>query len=211
MADVGPIFAQLEPLLAADDREQLPEVVALADKGNIVRTWPLLLSERPATCAVLAAKPGDADATAIKGIALLKQGEFSAAVAAFETGGLADKFLFERAYCLYRENKLDQCSALIASVPAGERTEAILNLEAQLVRAPPLDRLRACTLASACSWRRLSLVADEAHGSCTAWASSTLRPRRMRARVWVANRTTSSAPTRPPRTSRRAASPRRRS
>ncbi|XP_078440836.1 SRP72 RNA-binding domain-containing protein [Wolffia australiana] len=91
---------------------------------------------------VLAASPGDEDALRCKIVALIKADSIDRALLCINTeaakGSTAD-FGFYKAYCLYRQNKLNEALEALQSM---EKTAIILQLEAQILYR--LGRMEAC-------------------------------------------------------------------
>ncbi|KAK9119987.1 hypothetical protein Scep_018080 [Stephania cephalantha] len=89
---------------------------------------------------VLAVAPGDEDALRCKIVALIKADDIDRALSAIQA---AEKrpfdFSFFKAYCLYRQNKLDEALKLLNSQ---EKTSSALQLEAQILYR--LGRMDAC-------------------------------------------------------------------
>ncbi|KAK9117452.1 hypothetical protein Sjap_016399 [Stephania japonica] len=89
---------------------------------------------------VLAAAPGDEDALRCKIVALIKADDIDRALSAIQA---AEKRSFDfslfKAYCLYRQNKLDEA---LNSLNSQEKTSPAMQLEAQILYR--LGRMDAC-------------------------------------------------------------------
>jgi signal recognition particle subunit SRP72 len=86
-SNVQALFASLRKLVMKGAHQAVPE---MCDK-------------------ILAVLPGDTDATRCKAIALLSSGQFDACIAVIDasTSDVARSLTFEKAYCLYRTNKVE--------------------------------------------------------------------------------------------------------
>lgn len=94
--------------------------------------WLLMIYLCPVCDAVLKIKPGDGDAVACKIAALIDLGKVEEALLLISSGQeLQRRFAFERAYCLYRNGKLQEALSCLDEVPV-EREQDKLRLEAQL-------------------------------------------------------------------------------
>ncbi|CAI5960290.1 unnamed protein product [Closterium sp. NIES-65] len=79
---------------------------------------------------ILAASPGDADALRCKAVALIQNGSVAEALKLLEAPNAPPDMAFEKAYCLYRLNRLSESLTLLRSV---ERTADTLQLEGQVL------------------------------------------------------------------------------
>ncbi|CAI5515336.1 unnamed protein product [Closterium sp. Naga37s-1] len=79
---------------------------------------------------ILAASPGDADALRCKAVALIQNGSVAEALKLMEAPNAPPDMAFEKAYCLYRLNRLSEALSLLGSV---ERTADTLQLEGQVL------------------------------------------------------------------------------
>uniref|UniRef100_A0A6V7QZ83 Signal recognition particle subunit SRP72 n=1 Tax=Ananas comosus var. bracteatus TaxID=296719 RepID=A0A6V7QZ83_ANACO len=90
---------------------------------------------------VLAIAPGDEDAVRCKVVALIKSDAIDKALAAIaDAGRLPIDLRFYKAYCLYRQNKLQEA---LDSLDGQERDSVVLQLESQILYR--LGRMVACT------------------------------------------------------------------
>ncbi|CAI5497145.1 unnamed protein product [Closterium sp. Naga37s-1] len=79
---------------------------------------------------ILVASPGDADALRCKAVALIQNGSVAEALKLLEAPNAPPDMAFEKAYCLYRLNRLSESLTLLRSV---ERTADTLQLEGQVL------------------------------------------------------------------------------
>ncbi|KAK9276649.1 hypothetical protein L1049_006185 [Liquidambar formosana] len=89
---------------------------------------------------VLSIAPGDEDALRCKVVALIKADSFDLALSTVQSSQrLAIDFSFFKAYCLYRQNKLDEA---LESLKGQERNSATMLLESQILYR--LGKMGAC-------------------------------------------------------------------
>ncbi|CAN1295294.1 Signal recognition particle subunit SRP72 [Linum perenne] len=89
---------------------------------------------------VLSIAPGDEDAIRCKVVALIKKDSYDDALLAIRSASkLQIDFSFEQAYCLYKQNKLDEALELLKEQ---ERNDETMLLEAQILFR--LGRMDAC-------------------------------------------------------------------
>ncbi|KAJ4461353.1 putative Signal recognition particle subunit SRP72 [Paratrimastix pyriformis] len=80
---------------------------------------------------ILAEIPNDPDAVNCKAKCLVKDGKFADTLAFIETLP-AGSFLFEKAYSLYRLQRTPEALTTLQAIPAAEKSNSVLHLEAQL-------------------------------------------------------------------------------
>ncbi|GJP34687.1 hypothetical protein CLOM_g19098 [Closterium sp. NIES-68] len=79
---------------------------------------------------ILAASPGDADALRCKAVALIQNGSVADALKLLQAPNAPPDMAFEKAYCLYRLNRLSDSLDLLRSI---DRTADTLQLEGQVL------------------------------------------------------------------------------
>ncbi|CAK9259565.1 unnamed protein product [Sphagnum jensenii] len=119
------------------DKEQLPlekegawldDLVALLDRSVRANDYKQIVKVADQ---ILARAPGDAEAKECKVTALIQAGDISQALQTIESSQTPSlDFRFHKAYCLYRLNQLSEALAALNGV---ERSENVLQLEAQIL------------------------------------------------------------------------------
>lgn len=89
-------------------------------------------------CAVLRIAPQDTDALQTKLFLLLQKDQYGAALSLIDgaTSGSSSKYIFEKAYSLYRLQRESEVAEAINAIKleGGEDMRGVMHLEAQVVR-----------------------------------------------------------------------------
>jgi len=107
---VEKLFRQLHSHIEAEDEDKVLEVAN----------------------SILKLSPSDDDAISAKTTALIHKSLFEEALEAANTAG-AKKLLFEKAYCYYRLNKLEDALKALDEIPESKRSTSTSHVKAQVV------------------------------------------------------------------------------